>query len=110
MSKTSVAKFKIGQVIRHRMYAFRGVVFDVDAEFSHSDHAHETVITEARQIKNQPFYYLFAEHDHTPYVAYISEQSLLPDWSAEPVQHPRIDDMFEWDEEGCYRRRDSFVN
>ncbi len=105
MSKTSVAKFAIGQVIRHRVYAFRGVVFDVDPEFAESKASYETIVVEARSRKDQPFYYLFAENHQIPYVAYVSEQNLVPDPSDEPVSHPELDDLFERDENGCYRWR-----
>lgn len=110
MSKTSVAKFSIGQVIRHRMYAFRGVVFDVDPEFADSKGANETMLVEGRSRKDQPFYYLFAENDQNPYIAYVSEQNLMPDPSDEPVSHPQLDSLFERDEDGCYRRRSMMMN
>ena len=106
MSKTSVAKFRIGQVIRHRVHAFRGVVFDVDPEFADSEVSYETIqLIEGRQRKDQPFYYLFAENGQTHYIAYVSEQHLLADTSGEPVSHPQVDDMFERDENGSYRWR-----
>lgn len=111
MSKTSVAKFKIGQVTRHRLHAFRGVVFDVDPKFADSDVSYETVqLIEGRQRKDQPFYYLFAESNQTPYIAYVSEQNLLADTSDEPVSHPQIDDVFERDANGSYRRRNVRMN
>ena len=31
------AKFAIGQVVKHRHFPFRGVVFDVDPEFSNTE-------------------------------------------------------------------------
>ncbi len=65
---------------------------------------------EGRQRKDQPFYYLFAENDQTPYIAYVSEQNLLADTSDEPVSHPQLDDMFERDENGGYRRRRARMN
>jgi len=34
---TAFAKFAVGQVVRHRMFDYRGVVFDVDPEFRGSD-------------------------------------------------------------------------
>jgi len=90
MSKTSNAKFGIGQVIRHRVHAFRGVVFDVDPEFADREVSYEKInLIEGRQRKDQPFYYLFAENEQTPYIAYVSEQNLLADTSDEPVSHPR---------------------
>lgn len=111
MSKIFVAKFKIGQIICHKVYAFRGVVFDVDPEFIDSEGSHETIhLIEGRQRKDQPFYYLFAETDQTPYIAYVSEQNLLADLSDEPVTHPQIEDIFERDENGSYRRRNMTMN
>jgi len=111
MSKTSVAKFKIGQVTRHRVHAFRGVIFDVDAQFADGEVSYETIhLIEGRQRKDQPFYYLFAENEQTPYIAYVSEQNLLADTSDEPVSHPQVDDMFERDESGSYRWRRARLN
>ncbi len=106
MSKVSSAKFGIGQITRHRVHAFRGVVFDVEPQFADSDVSYETVqLIEGRQRKDQPFYYLFAENGQTAYIAYVSEQNLLADTSGEPVSHPQLDDMFERDESGSYRWR-----
>ncbi|MFH1346125.1 MAG: heat shock protein HspQ [Pseudomonadota bacterium] len=111
MSRTSVAKFKIGQVIRHRVHAFRGVVFDVDPQFADGEVSYGTInLIESRQRKDQPFYYLFAENEQTPYIAYVSEQNLLADASDEPVSHPRVDVMFERDENGGYRPRGARLN
>jgi heat shock protein HspQ len=110
MSKTSVAKFKIGQVVRHQRFAFRGVVFDIDPEFANSDAWYEAIPADARPRKDQPFYHLFAENDETQYIAYVSEQHLLPDMTGEPVRHPQVSDMFEEDEEGSYRRRNAMMN
>ncbi|HVQ72698.1 MAG TPA: heat shock protein HspQ [Bradyrhizobium sp.] len=111
MSKTSVAKFNIGQVIRHRVHAFRGVVFDVDPQFADGEVSYETInLIEGRQRKDQPFYYLLAENEQAPYVAYVSEGNLLADTSDEPVSHPQVDAMFERDEYGGYRRRRARLN
>jgi heat shock protein HspQ len=110
MRKISVARFAIGQVIRHRVYEFRGVVFDVDPEFSDSAATGETILVEGRSRKDQPFYYLLAENGTSPYVAYVSEQSMEPDTSDEPVRHPELDDLFERDQTGCYRSRNMVMN
>ena len=111
MSKVSIAKFGIGQITRHRVHAFRGVVFDVDPEFADSDVSYETVqLIEGRQRRDQPFYYLFAENDQTPYIAYVSEQNLFADSSGGPVSHPQLDDMFERDANGNYRWRTARMN
>jgi heat shock protein HspQ len=111
MSKVSTAKFGIGQITRHRVHAFRGGIFDVDPVFADSDVSYETVqLIEGRQRRDQPFYYLFAENDQTPYIAYVSEQNLLADSSGEPVSHPQLDDMFERDANGNYRWRTARMN
>ena len=91
----SKAKFKIGEVVRHRVHPFRGVIFDVDPEFSNTEEWWLSIPEEMRPRKNQPFYHLFAENETSYYVAYVSEQNLLPDETGEPVDHPNISDYFD---------------
>lgn len=88
------AKFQIGQVVRHRIYPFRGVIFDVDPEFNNTDEWYESIPENVRPHKNQPFYHLLAENEETSYVAYVSEQNLLPDDSGDPVTHPDVKALF----------------
>lgn len=97
---TRDAKFQIGQVLRHRLFDFRGVVFDVDPVFANSDEWYEAIPEEVRPAKDQPYYHLFAENERTHYVAYVSEQNLMPDESETPVAHPDIKKMFEMTESG----------
>jgi heat shock protein HspQ len=97
------AKYALGQVVRHRVYAFRGVVFDIDPVFSNSEEWWLAIPAEIRPVKDQPYYHLLAENSETEYIAYVSEQNLLPDESGEPLRHPQIGDYFEEDEEGRYR-------
>ena len=99
------AKYQIGQVVRHRIYPFRGVIFDVDPTFNHTEEWYESIPEDIRPSKNQPFYHLFAENEATEYVAYVSEQNLLPDESGRPVRHPQVDEVFEKDAGGNYRLR-----
>ncbi|OYX93158.1 MAG: DNA-binding protein, partial [Caulobacter sp. 35-67-4] len=73
------AKFAIGQVVKHRIFPFRGVVFDVDPVFANTDEWWESIPEDIRPIKDQPFYHLLAENDENTYVAYVSEQNLLAD-------------------------------
>lgn len=105
MTKPRSAKYQIGQVVRHRIYPFRGVVFDVDPIFSNTDEWWLSIPEEIRPAKNQPFYHLFAENEETEYVAYVSEQNLLPDNSGEPVRHPQVSEVFGDLKDGIYRRR-----
>ena len=108
--RTSFAKFMIGQIVRHRMLPLRGVVFDIDPQFANTEEWYESIPMEARPRRDQPFYHLFAENAETQYIAYVSEQNLLPDMSGEPVAHPQIEDIFERDQNGLYRRRNAKVH
>lgn len=100
------AKFKIGQIVHHRVYPFRGVVFDVDPEFDNTEEWYQSIPEDVRPIKDQPFYHLLAENQESAYVAYVSEQNLLPDRTGAPVEHPQIDEFFVRDPDGNYRARD----
>jgi len=100
------AKFKIGQIVKHRVYPFRGIVFDVDPEFDNTDEWYDAIPEEVRPSKDQPFYHLFAENEETEYVAYVSEQNLLPEQQSEPLRHPQISEMFDLDADGSYVIKD----
>ena len=105
MPRESTAKFAIGQVVNHRRYPFRGVIYDVDPEFANTEEWWLSIPEELRPRKDQPFYHLFAENADTEYVAYVSEQNLIPDTSGEPVRHPQVEETFDRDEDGVYRIR-----
>ncbi|TVQ52713.1 MAG: heat shock protein HspQ [Rhodobacteraceae bacterium] len=96
------AKYNIGQVVRHRIYPFRGVIFDVDPVFANTEEWYEAIPEEVRPRKDQPFYHLYAENDTSYYVAYVSEQNLVPDDSGEPVDHPEVVEMFGDLSDGAY--------
>ena len=106
MNKFRIAKFQIGQVVKHRLFPFRGVIFDIDPVFNNTEEWYELIPAEIRPHKDQPFYHLFAENDQTEYVAYVSEQNLLPDDTGEPVRHPQVAEVFIRDGKG-YRARDA---
>ncbi len=95
MTTLSSAKFAIGQLVKHRLFPFRGVIFDVDPVFNNTEEWWQSIPEEVRPRKDQPFYHLLAENDETEYVAYVSEQNLLADDTGGPVRHPRVRDYFE---------------
>ncbi len=99
------AKFGIGQVVKHRFFAFRGVIFDVDPTFDNTEEWWLSIPESVRPSKDQPYYHLFAENEETEYIAYVSEQNLLEDDSGEPVRHPQIFELFDEYEDGVYRVR-----
>ena len=102
MSLIREAKFGIGDVVHHRFYPFRGVIFGVDATFNHTDEWWQSIPEDIRPAKDQPYYQLLAENDQTTYVAYVSEQNLVNDPSGKPCRHPQIDELFEGMHEGRY--------
>ncbi len=101
-SVANTAKFRIGQVVKHRFYPFRGVVFDVDPTFNNTEEWWLSIPADIRPKKEQPYYHLLAENDETEYVAYVSEQNLLEDTTGEPVRHPQVGQMFGTFENGMY--------
>lgn len=96
------AKYQIGQIVRHRFYPFRGVIFDVDPVFANTEEWWLSIPEEVRPRKDQPFYHLLAENAETTYVAYVSEQNLLPDETGKPVSHPQVDELFANLQDGRY--------
>jgi heat shock protein HspQ len=104
------AKFGIGQVVRHRIFEFRGVVFDVDPVFDNTEDWWLAIPEEIRPSKDQPFYHLFAENAESEYIAYVSEQNLLPDESGEPLRHPQINEFFAVRDGATYVARDRDLN
>jgi heat shock protein HspQ len=99
---TSNAKYNLGQVVRHKKHPFRGVVFDIDPEFANTEEWYDAIPEGSRPSKAQPFYHLLAENDQTYYVAYVSEQNLVPDNTGEPVDHPDLPDLFGDFQDGRY--------
>ena len=104
------AKFQIGQIVRHRIFPFRGVIFDVDPVFNNSEEWLASIPVEIRPHRDQPFYHLLAENAESTYVAYVSEQNLLPDDSGKPIGHPQVPELFAGIENGRYIARFNHVN
>ena len=99
------AKFGLGAVVRHRIYPFRGIVFDIDPVFDNTEEWWLAIPEEVRPRKDQPFYHLLAENAESEYVAYVSEQNLVPDTSGEALRHTGIAEVFERGADGSYRMR-----
>jgi heat shock protein HspQ len=88
------AVFSIGEVVKHKIHSFRGVIFDVDPTFDNTDEWWNSIPEDYRPKKDQPFYHLLAENDTSYYIAYVSEQNLISDESGEPVDHPEVREFF----------------
>jgi heat shock protein HspQ len=99
------AAFSIGDVVRHRLFDFRGVVFDIDPVFANSEEWYQAIPEDIRPAKDQPFYHLLAENAESSYVAYVSQQNLLADEAGEPIDHPAIAELFDGFKAGRYNLR-----
>lgn len=99
------ARFGVGEVVRHRLFDFRGVVFDIDPVFANTEEWYQAIPEEVRPAKDQPFYHLLAENAESSYIAYVSQQNLLPDQDSGPVHHPAISGIFEDYCDGRYQLR-----
>lgn len=99
------ARFAIGEVVRHRLLDFRGVIFDVDPEFANTEEWYQAIPEQLRPARDQPFYHLLAENAESSYVAYVSQQNLVADDSDEPIEHPAIEGLFEGFDDGRYKLR-----
>ncbi len=105
MPEHQKAKFQLGQVVKHRFFSFRGVIYDVDPEFANTEEWWQAIPEEIRPRKDQPFYHLLAENDDTEYVAYVSEQNLIPDGSDKPLKHSDVPEIFKDLKDGIYRMK-----
>ena len=110
MIKARTAKFQIGQIVRHRVFSFRGVIFDIDPEFNNTEEWWLSIPEEVRPHKDQPFYHLLAENSDSYYTAYVSQQNLVSDSENGPVGHPDIDELFDGLDEGQYTLRREACN
>jgi heat shock protein HspQ len=103
--QSSSARFAIGDIVRHKLYDFRGVIFDIDPVFANSEEWYESIPKEVRPAREQPYYHLLAENEESNYIAYVSQQNLLQDAEGGPVEHPNVAQLFEDFANGRYRLR-----
>jgi len=94
------AKFSIGQCIQHRLFAYRGVIVDVDSAFQGTDEWYEAV-ARSRPPRDEPWYHVLV--DDAGGETYVAERNLATDGSNEPVNHPLLGEYFDRFEQGVYR-------
>lgn len=102
--------FNIGDIVKHRIYPFRGVIIDVDPEFSNTEEWYQSIPAEIRPSRKQPYYHLMAENTETFYTAYVSQQNLINDGENGPLEHPDIEEMFSGMDKGKYHLRNEVRN
>ena len=102
--------FNIGDIVKHRIYPFRGVIVDVDPEFSNTEEWYQSIPAEIRPSRQQPYYHLMAENTETFYTAYVSQQNLVGDGENGPLEHPDLEEIFSGMDHGKYRLRNEVRN
>jgi len=110
MKNSKKASFNIGQVVKHKYYPFRGVVFDIDPEYANTEEYLMSIPQKIRPTKDQPFYHLLAENSETEYIAYVSEQNLEIDDSDEPISHDELYNFFGDYVDGSYKLLNNLKN
>lgn len=88
--ETAQARFRVGQLVNHKLFGYRGVVVDVDATFQGDDEWYEAV-ARTRPPKDRPWYRVLV-HD-AEHMTYVAERNLEPDISGEPVRHPALSEV-----------------
>ena len=102
--------FNIGDIVKHRIYPFRGVIVDVDPEFSNTEEWYQSIPAEIRPSREQPYYHLMAENTETFYTAYVSQQNLVGDGENGPLEHPDLEEIFSGMDHGKYHLRNEVRN
>jgi heat shock protein HspQ len=102
--RQSIAKFAIGQLVRHKLFHYRGVIVDVDPVFQGSDAWYERM-AQSRPPKDHPWYHVLV--DNADYETYVAEKNLSPDTSGNPIKHPAIGLFFDELRDGIYRYQGS---
>ena len=102
--------FNIGDIVKHRIYPFRGVIVDVDPEFSNTEEWYQSIPAEIRPSRKQPYYHLMAENTETFYTAYVSQQNLVDDGKNGPLEHPDLDEIFNGMDKGKYLLKNEVRN
>lgn len=94
MTQSLSAKFSIGQIVRHRDAAFRGVVMDVDPSYAGDPAA------PGPDKPAQPFYRVFVVSDEGGFLAYAAEEVLEYDPDVTPLSQADQHRWFTIDAQG----------
>ncbi len=94
------AQFFIGQQVTHRLFEYRGLVFDVDPVFSGTEEWYDTM-AKSKPPKDAPWYHVLVhEADHTTYVA---ERNLIAFDGVDYIDHPLLPAFFDGFQDGVYQ-------
>mgnify|MGYP006282219285 CR=1 FL=1 len=92
--------FEVGQLVHHRRYGYRGVVFGRDAMCTAGNAWYMKNLTQPD--RDQPWYHVMV--DGAAHTTYVAETNLEPDELLEPVVHPLLNKVFLSFYQGRYYR------
>jgi len=95
------AKLNIGQLVQHKLFGYRGVIYDVDPEFMLTDEWYENV-ARSRPPKNEPWYRVLVDNELLE--TYVAQQNLDPATDLSPIRNPLLEGCFSSFEDGHYVR------
>ena len=96
---TSSVRFRIGDVVEHKRFDYRGVVIGVDPQFAGTDEWYEAV-ARSRPPKDRPWYHVLPNGG--AHQTYVADRNLQPDHSGGPVEHPLVQTYFTHFVDGRY--------
>lgn len=102
-----VAKFSIGEIIHHKRFNYRGVIFNVDDSMQLSDEWYDQV-AKSRPPKDKPWYHVMV--DNQPNTTYVAEQNLECESDHSPIVHPFLDEYFSQMKDGHYLLKSTRIN
>jgi heat shock protein HspQ len=100
--RTARARFHVGELVRHRLFDYRGVIFDVDPQFSGSE-AWYTQMARSRPPKDKPWYHVLVHG--ASHQTYVAERNLEPDPAPAPIAHPLVGQLLGAFDGQAYRSR-----
>ena len=99
-------QLKVGQLVQHRRYGYRGVIVDYDLRCRAPDEWYES--NQTQPDRNQPWYHVLVHGSDA--VTYAAESNLTDDNSGQPIDHPLIDAFFSSFSGEHYVRNDTPMN
>jgi heat shock protein HspQ len=95
-------KFRPGQLVRHKRYAYRGVVVAFDRTCQADPDWYMS--NKTQPDRNQPWYHVLVDGSTT--CTYAAQENLREDIEGRPVQHPLVAHFFSGFEDGRHIRND----
>ncbi len=101
------SNYKIGQLVHHKLFDYRGVILKVDYSFKLNDSWYESM-AKSKPPKDKPWYYVLV-HNQT-HTTYVAERNLAPDDSNQEIIHPMVPIYFTTLNNGIYSKSLNWID